>query len=74
MAEFTLKSKAFSEIMENYFVEWKPVRLPKAERIKPYGVSIPVKVYYEREIETPEECKEEKKDKLSEQISIEDKR
>ncbi|MGO1580127.1 MAG: VapE domain-containing protein [Peptoniphilaceae bacterium] len=73
MAGFTLKSKAFSEIMENYFIEWKSVRLPKTERIKPNGVSIPVKVYYEREIEIPEEWKEEKKDKLSEQISIEDK-
>ncbi|MGO3751730.1 MAG: VapE domain-containing protein [Peptoniphilaceae bacterium] len=74
MAGFILKSKAFSEIMENYFVEWKPVRLPKTERIKPNGVSIPVKVYYEREIEIPEEWKEEKIDKLGEQISIEDKK
>lgn len=73
MAGFSLKSKAFSEIMENYFVEWKPVRLPKTERIKPNGVSIPVKVYYEREIEIPEEWKEEKKCKTEEQISMKDK-
>lgn len=51
MAGFTLKSKAFSEIMENYFIQWKAVRLPKTKRIKPNGISIPVKVYYEREID-----------------------
>ena len=51
MAGFTLKSKSFTEIMENYFTEWKAVRLPKTKRIKPNGISIPVKIYYEREID-----------------------
>lgn len=48
MAGFTIKSKAFSEMMENHFMEWQQVRLLKTTRIKPNGVSIPVKVYYER--------------------------
>ncbi|WP_130806020.1 hypothetical protein [Senegalia massiliensis] len=51
MAGFTLKSKSFTEIMGNYFTEWKAVRLPKTKRIKPNGISIPVKIYYEREID-----------------------
>ena len=51
MAGFTIESKAFSEIMENYFTEWKLVRLPKTQRINPNGISIPVKLYYERDID-----------------------
>jgi len=35
--------------MDNYFSEWKPVRSSKTKRISPSGVSIPVKLYYERE-------------------------
>lgn len=50
MAGFIVKSKAFSEIMESYFVEWKSIRLTKTERIKPNGISIPVKVYYEKQM------------------------
>ena len=35
--------------MDNYFPEWNPVRSSKTKRISPSGVSIPVKLYYERE-------------------------
>ena len=34
--------------MDNYFPEWKPVRSSKTKRISPSGVSIPVKLYYEK--------------------------
>ena len=49
MQGYQIKSKSFSEIMDNYFPEWKPVRSSKTKRISPSGVSIPVKLYYERE-------------------------
>lgn len=48
MQGYGIKSKSFSEIMENYFSEWKPVRSSKTKRISPSGVSIPVKLYYQR--------------------------
>ena len=35
--------------MDNYFPEWKAVRSSKIKRISPSGVSIPVKLYYEKE-------------------------
>ena len=49
MQGYYIKSKSFSKIMDNYFPEWKPVRSSKTKRISPSGVSIPVKLYYERE-------------------------
>ncbi len=49
MQGYQIKSKSFSEIMDNYFPEWKPVRSSKTKRIFPSGISIPVKLYYERE-------------------------
>lgn len=49
MQGYGIKSKSFSEIMDNYFPEWKPVRSSKTKRIAPSGVSIPVKLYYEKE-------------------------
>lgn len=49
MQGYQIKSKSFSEIMDNYFPEWNPVRSSKTKRIAPSGVSIPVKLYYERE-------------------------
>lgn len=49
MQGYHIKSKSFSEIMDNYFPEWKPVRSSKTKRISPSGVSIPVKLYYEKE-------------------------
>lgn len=49
MQGYQIKSKSFSEIMDNYFPEWKAVRSPKTKRISPSGISIPVKLYYERE-------------------------
>jgi len=48
MQGYGIKSKSFSEIMDNYFQEWKPVRSSKTKRISPSGVSIPVKLYYEK--------------------------
>ena len=35
--------------MDNYFPEWKAIRSSKTKRISPSGVSIPVKLYYEKE-------------------------
>lgn len=35
--------------MDNYFPEWKAVRSSKTKRIAPSGISIPVKLYYEKE-------------------------
>lgn len=49
MQGYQIKSKSFSEIMDNYFPEWKAVRSSKTKRISPSGISIPVKLYYERE-------------------------
>lgn len=49
MQGYQIKSKSFSEIMGNYFQEWKPVRSSKTKRIFPSGISIPVKLYYEKE-------------------------
>ena len=48
MQGYGIKSKPFSEIMDNYFPEWKPVRSSKTKRISPSGISIPVKLYYEK--------------------------
>ncbi len=48
MKGYHIKSKSFSEIMDNYFPEWKPVRSSKTKRISPSGISISVKLYYER--------------------------
>ena len=49
MQGYQVKSKSFSEIMDNYFPEWKVIRSSKTKRISPSGVSIPVKLYYERQ-------------------------
>lgn len=49
MQGYGIKSKSFSEIMDNYFPEWKAIRSSKTKRISPSGVSIPVKLYYEKE-------------------------
>lgn len=49
MQDYQVKSKSFSEIMDNYFPEWKVIRTSKTKRISPSGVSIPVKLYYERQ-------------------------
>lgn len=49
MQGYQIKSKSFSGIMDNYFPKWKPVRSSNTKRISPSGVSIPVKLYYERE-------------------------
>ena len=35
--------------MDNYFPEWKAIRSSKTKRISPSGVSIPVKLYYEKQ-------------------------
>ncbi|KXB90271.1 hypothetical protein HMPREF3033_01446 [Veillonellaceae bacterium DNF00751] len=51
MQGYQIKSKSFSEIMVNYFQEWLPVRSSKPLRISPSGVSIPVKLYYEKKTE-----------------------
>ena len=51
MQGYQIKSKSFSEIMDNYFQEWIPVRSSKTKRISPSGVSIPVKLYYEKKTE-----------------------
>lgn len=48
MQGYQIKSKSFSEIMDNYFPEWKTVRSSKTIRIAPSGISIPVKLYYEK--------------------------
>lgn len=49
MQGYQIKSKSFSEIMENYFLEWKAIRSSKTKRISPSRISIPVKLYYEKE-------------------------
>jgi predicted P-loop ATPase len=49
MQGYQVKSKSFSEIMDNYFPEWKVIRSSKTKRISPSGVSIPVKLYYEKQ-------------------------
>lgn len=35
--------------MDNYFSEWKVIRSSKTKRISPSGISIPVKLYYEKQ-------------------------
>jgi predicted P-loop ATPase len=57
MQGYQIKSKSFSEIMDNYFPEWKAIRSSKTKRISPSGVSIPVKLYYEQQ-EEKDECTE----------------
>jgi predicted P-loop ATPase len=42
MRGYQVKSKSFSEIMDNYFPEWKAIRSSKTKRISPSGVSIPI--------------------------------
>ena len=37
--------------MDNYFQEWIPVSSSKTKRISPSGVSILVKLYYEKKTE-----------------------
>lgn len=49
MQGYQIKSKSFSEIMDNYFPEWKAIRSSKTKRISPSGISIPVKLYYKKE-------------------------
>ncbi len=49
MQGYQIKSKSFSEIMDNYFPEWKAIRSSKTKRISPSGVSMPVKLYYEKQ-------------------------
>lgn len=49
MQGYQIKSKSFSEIMDNYFPEFKAVRSSKTKRISPSGIFIPVKLYYEKE-------------------------
>ena len=49
MQGYQVKSKSFSEIMDNYFSEWKVIRSSKTKRISPSGISIPVKLYYEKQ-------------------------
>lgn len=51
MQGYQIKSKSFSEIMDNYFQEWISVRSSKTKRISPSRVSIPVKLYYEKKAE-----------------------
>ncbi len=51
MQGYGIKSKSFSEIMDNYFPDWIPIRSSKTKRISPSGVSIPVKLYYENKEE-----------------------
>ena len=41
--------------MDNYFPEWKAIRSSKTKRISPSGISIPVKLYYERKESIKEE-------------------
>lgn len=71
MQGYQIKLKSFSEIMDNYFQEWIPVRSSKTKRISPSRVSIPVKLYYEKKADgetnfievdkkfLPDECKKE---------------
>ena len=70
MQGYQVKSKSFSEIMDNYFSEWKVIRSSKTKRISPSGISIPVKLYYEKRVgkeefievidsDLPEEWKEQ---------------
>lgn len=55
MQGYQIKSKSFSEIMDNYFSEWKAVRSSKTKRIAPSGISIPVKLYYEKKENTEDD-------------------
>ena len=54
---YGIKSKAFSEIIANYFPEWEKISLKKTQIIYPNGEGIPVKCYY-RKKETAEENNE----------------
>lgn len=58
MQGYQIKSKAFSEIMDNYFPEWKAIRSSKTKRISPSGISIPVKLYYKKQVRAKEEFTE----------------
>lgn len=58
MQGYGIKSKAFSEIMGNYFPEWKAVRSSKTVRISPSGISIPVKLYYQKETKMEDDFQE----------------
>ncbi len=58
MQGYGIKSKAFSEIMDNYFPEWKAVRSSKTVRISPSGISIPVKLYYQKETKMEDDFQE----------------
>ena len=50
--------------MDNYFPEWMAIRSSKTKRIAPSGVSIPVKLYYERKESIKEEFVEVDNDDL----------
>lgn len=67
MQGYQIKSKSFSEIMDNYFQEWIPVRSSKTKRISPSGVSIPVKLYYEKKTENETDFVEVDKNLLPEE-------
>lgn len=74
MAGYNIKSKAFTEILENYFPEWKVMRCGRTTRASHNGISILVKLYYQKkEIlldDLPEEWRMEK-ETGSEQLTIE---
>ncbi len=64
MQGYQIKSKSFSEIMDNYFPDWIPVRSSKTKRISPSGISIPVKLYYEKKEDMADDLLEVSDDKL----------
>ena len=64
---YQIKSKSFSEIMDNYFQDWIPIRSSKTKRISPSGVSIPVKLYYEKKVENETDFIEVDKNLLPEE-------
>ena len=49
MAGYTIKAHVFRRIMSEHFTKWRFIRLAKSIRIKPNGVSITVKAYYEKQ-------------------------
>lgn len=64
MQGYQIKSKSFSEIMDNYFPDWIPIRSSKTKRISPSGISIPVKLYYEKKEDMANDLLEVSKDNL----------
>lgn len=63
-----IKSKAFTEIMENYFTEWEAVHCENPKRINLGGDSIVVRMYYKKKTEV----NEEDEFKASEQMRLTD--